>query len=57
LVRELFGAYQMNNQNTFSKNFTLNTHWINRDAGAVIFVQNSQTGEILQSLVLRFCNF
>ena len=56
VVRDFFGAYQISNQNEFSKNFTLNNSWENKDAGAVIFVQNSQTGEILQSLALKFCN-
>ena len=55
VVREFFGAYQISNQNEFSKNFTLNNSWKNKDGGAVIFVQNSQTGEILQSLALPFC--
>ena len=55
VVREFFGAYQISNQNEFNKNFTLKPEWKNRDAGAVIFVQNSQTGEILQSLALPFC--
>ena len=55
VVREFFGAYQMSNQNEFSKNFSLKPEWKGRDAGAVIFVQNSQTGEILQSLALPFC--
>ena len=55
VVREFFGAYQISNQNEFSKNFTLKPEWKGRDAGAVIFVQNSQTGEILQSLALPFC--
>ncbi len=56
VVREFFGAYQINNQNIFSKDFNLSAEWKKRDAGAVIFVQNSQTGEILQSLALPFCN-
>jgi hypothetical protein len=56
VVREFFGAYQMNNQNEFSKNFNLDAAWAKRDAGAVVFVQNSQTGEILQSLSLPFCS-
>ena len=56
VVREFFGAYQISNQNEFSKNFTLNSAWKNKDGGAVIFVQNSQTGEILQSLALPFCH-
>ncbi len=55
VVREFFGAYQINNQNEFSKNFTFKPEWKGRDAGAVIFVQNSQTGEIIQSLALKFC--
>lgn len=61
VVREFFGAYQINNQNEFSKNFTLSPEWKKRgykfeNMGAVIFVQNSQTGEILQSLALKLCN-
>ncbi len=56
VVREFFGAYQINNQNAFTKNFTLDSAWKNRDAGAVVFVQNSQNGEILQSLALEFCD-
>jgi hypothetical protein len=60
VVREFYGVYPMNgptnNQNEFSKNFMLNPEWKNRDAGAVIFVQNNQTGVILQSLALKFCN-
>jgi hypothetical protein len=55
VVREFFGAYQLSNLNEFSKSFTLNSAWNKRDAGAVIFVQNSQTGEIIQSLALPFC--
>ena len=50
VVREFFGAYQLSNQNTFSKNFTLNANWKSRQGGAVIFVQDSRNGEILQSL-------
>jgi hypothetical protein len=55
VVREFFGAYQLSNLNEFSKSFTLNNAWKNKDGGAVIFVQNSQTGEIIQSLALPFC--
>ncbi len=55
VVREFFGAYQMTNQNIFSKNFTLKPEWKTRDGGAVVLVQNSQTGEILQSLALPIC--
>ncbi len=60
VVRELFGAYQLDNTNTFSKNFTLKPDLKNRgyqlgNMGAVVFVQNNQNGEILQSLALKFC--
>ncbi len=55
VVRELFGAYQLNNKNIFNKNFTLKPEWKSKDAGAVIFVQDSTNGEILQSLALKFC--
>jgi len=56
VVRELFGAYQINNQNEFTKSFTLSPEWKNKDAGAVIFVQDANNGEILQSLQLKFCS-
>lgn len=56
VVRKLFGAYQINNQNIFTKKFTLKPVWGTRDAGAVIFVQDANNGEILQSLALKFCS-
>jgi hypothetical protein len=55
VVRNLFGAFQINNLNQFQQNFTLSEDWKNKDAGAVIFVQDSKTGEVLQSLQLKFC--
>ncbi len=60
VVREFFGAYQINNKNEFSKNFTIKPDLKSRgyqleNMGAVVFVQNSQNGEILQSLALKFC--
>jgi hypothetical protein len=56
VVRQLLGAYQLNNQHPFSKHFSLANHWKNKDAGAVIFVQDSNNGEIIQSLALDFCS-
>ncbi len=55
VVRDLLGAYQLNLKSEFSKSITLKPEWKGRNAGAVIFVQNSQSGEILQSLQLPFC--
>ncbi len=56
VVRHFFGAYQLSNQNAFNKNFSLKPEWKDKAAGAVIFLQNSQNGEILQSLQLPFCS-
>jgi hypothetical protein len=55
VVRDLLGAYQLNHKNEFSKSITLKPEWKGRNAGAVIFVQDSRNGEILQSLQLPFC--
>ncbi|MDI1298825.1 thioredoxin family protein [Methylotenera sp.] len=56
VVRDLLGAYQLSNKNEFAKTITLKPEWKGRQAGAVIFVQNSKNGEILQSLQLPFCS-
>lgn len=56
VVRDFLGAYQLSNNNEFSKNITLPAEWRNRNAGAVIFVQDSRNGEVLQSLQLPFCS-
>ncbi len=55
VVREFFGAYPIDAKNQFSKSFNLSKAWMQKEAGAVIFVQNASTGEILQSLDLPFC--
>lgn len=55
VVRDFLGAYQLSNKNEFLKTLTLKPEWKNRNAGAVIFVQDSRNGEILQSLQLPFC--
>lgn len=56
VVRHLFGAYPLSSNNEFFKNISLKPEWKVRDAGAVIFAQDSQNGEILQSLQLPFCS-
>lgn len=55
VVRKLFGAYQVNHQNQFSKSFTLHASWASRNAGAAIFMQDSTNGKVIQSLALDFC--
>jgi len=56
VVRKLFGAYQINRLNEFSKSFNLGKTWQVKDAGAVVFLQDSSNGEIIQSLALDFCH-
>lgn len=56
VVRELFGAYQFNDQRRLSQNFTLGPQWKNREGGAVIFAQDVSSGEIIQSLQLGLCH-
>ena len=55
VVRDFLGAYHLSNKNEFSKSIVLKAEWKNPNAGAVIFVQDSRNGEILQSLQLPFC--
>jgi hypothetical protein len=56
VVREFWGPYQINSRNEFSKDIPLAAEWKKRDAGVAAFVQNTQSGEILQSLQLPLCN-
>ncbi len=55
VVRKLFGGYTLNDKSMFSKAFTLGSKWNERDAGAVVFVQDKTTGAVIQSLALPFC--
>jgi len=55
VVRELLGPYQFDNNN-FTKTVTLKSEWKERNAGAVMFVQNRRNGNVLQSLQLPMCN-
>ena len=55
VVRDFYGAYQLSNKNVFTRSFTLKPKWKGRQAGAVMFVQDAKSGEILQSLALPFC--
>lgn len=55
VVRELLGPYQFDGK-TFAKTVTLKSEWKERDAGAVMFVQNRRNGNVLQSLQLSMCN-
>ncbi len=55
-MRELFGAFPISAENQFIKQFKLDEAWKNKNAGAVLFVQDANNGEVLQSLQLAFCD-
>lgn len=55
VVRDLLGAFPLDHKNEFSKTIKLPAALKNRHAGAVIFMQDSRNGDILQSLQLPFC--
>ena len=55
VVRDFLGAFQLSSKNEFVKKITLKPEWKLRNAGVVIFVQDSRNGEILQSLQLPLC--
>lgn len=54
VVRRLFGPYKINDM-AFEQSIDLSNEWLDRNAGAAMFLQDSLTGEILQSLRLPFC--
>lgn len=57
VVRELLGGYSIPQNKPLTKDFNLNRRWIHKNAGAVLFVQNMKSGEIIQSLTLPLCHF
>jgi hypothetical protein len=56
VVREFFGPYRFQNTERWERTFPLNGNWLTRDGGVAIFVQNRDTGEVLQALALDFCS-
>ena len=56
VVREFYGPYPLSGlRASLQHSFTLGAHWLQRNAGIVSFVQNRETGIVLQSLALPFC--
>lgn len=55
VVRDLLGAYPMQQHTHFSKNITVPLSRNHKKVGAVLFVQDQRNGRILQSLQLPFC--
>lgn len=56
VVRDMFGGFSMPQQLSWQKRMRIPRVWQQRDGGAVMFVQDKLTGEVLQSLALRFCH-
>ncbi len=56
VVRKMFGGYTLDSQHQFKKTFKLGSNWNQKNAGAVVFMQDEKTGKIIQSLALPFCD-
>jgi hypothetical protein len=55
VVRELYGAYSLKQNQAFSHQWALTPKQVANATGAVAFVQENLSGEILQSVQLAFC--
>jgi hypothetical protein len=56
VVREFYGPYPLSGlDGSLQHSFTLGTQWHQRNAGIVSFVQNRETGIVLQSLAIPLC--
>ena len=56
VVRELLGPYRFQQANHWQRTIPLMGDWQTRDVGVAMFVQNRESGEVLQALPLDFCN-
>lgn len=55
VVREWLGPYRLQNAGRWERIIPLTGDWQQRDAGVAMFVQNRNSGEVLQALSLDFC--
>ncbi|HZV62356.1 MAG TPA: DUF1223 domain-containing protein [Methylophilaceae bacterium] len=55
VVRQLFGPYRFQQANHWQRTIPLTDDWQTRDAGVAMFVQNRNSGEVLQALSLKSC--
>ena len=56
VVRELYGPFPLSGvDGNLQHSFTLGTQWRQRNIGIVSFVQNRETGHVLQALDLPLC--
>lgn len=57
VVREWYGPFTLGNLNQpWQHELTISAIWLERDAGVTSFVQNRNTGEILQVTSLKMCS-
>jgi hypothetical protein len=57
VVREWYGPYKLGNQHQpWQQDMAILPKWLGRNAGVAAFVQNRNTGEILQATSLKMCS-
>lgn len=57
VVREWYGPYKLGNQHQpWQQDMAIPAKWLGRNAGVAAFVQNRNTGEILQATSLKMCS-
>ena len=56
VVRTLFGPFKLEANGNFKKVFNLSKAWQSRDGGVASFMQDRETGDVLQALKLPFCS-
>jgi hypothetical protein len=56
VVREWFGPYKLDTTNMVMRDLALKPEWKGRAGGVAVFVQNHDTGDVLQALRLPFCS-
>lgn len=55
VVRAWYGPYRLDARSAWQQNIMLDPEWKERDAGAVIFAQDRNSGDVLQTLNLKLC--
>lgn len=55
VVREWYGPFPLQSAHEWQRMLDLKSSWKDRDGGAAAFIQNRNSGEVLQALNLKFC--
>lgn len=57
VVRDLIGPYKLAGKTgSLSEQFAIKSDWNSKNLGVAAFVQNAQTGDVLQALMLKNCS-